>query len=106
MAALSRLQVSTTLFVGEAVRALGRNKSRSALTALGITIGIAAVVCVSAIGRAGSERAEQQLQNLGNNYVWVEAGSRNAAGVRTGTHGMNTLTPDDAEAILREVPLI
>jgi len=101
----SRLHFSATL-LSEAVRALSRNKLRSALAALGITIGIAAVVCVVAIGRAGSDRLEEQLNNLGENLVQVEAGSRNINGVRSGTHGMNTLTVEDAQAILREVPLI
>ncbi len=90
----------------EAVRALSRNKTRSALSAVGISIGIAAVVCVVAIGTAGSQRAEQQLQNLGDNLVWVEAGSRNVNGVRSGSHGMTSLTMEDAEAILHEVPFI
>jgi len=95
-----------SLFGREAVRALSRNKTRSALSAVGITIGIAAVVCVVAIGTAGSQRAEQQLQNLGDNLVWIEAGSRNVNGVRTGSHGMTSLTMEDAEAILHEVPFI
>jgi putative ABC transport system permease protein len=90
----------------EGLRAIGRNKLRSALTALGITVGIGAVVCVVAIGTAGSQHAEAELQKLGNNLVWVEAGSRNVAGVRTGTHGTNSLTLEDAQAIVREVPLI
>jgi putative ABC transport system permease protein len=90
----------------EAIRALSRNKMRSALSAIGITIGIAAVVCVVAIGTAGSRRAEQQLQNLGDNLVWVEAGSRNVNGVRSGSHGMTSLTMEDAAAILHEVPFI
>jgi putative ABC transport system permease protein len=90
----------------EAIRALGSNKLRSALAALGITIGIAAVVCVVAIGRASSVRLEEQLQSLGDNLIWVEAGSRNVSGVRTGTHGMNNLTLEDAKAILDEVRLI
>src|ERR1700737_1483035 len=90
----------------ESIRAIARNKLRSALAALGITIGIAAVVCVVAIGRAGSERLEEQLKNLGDNLVWVEAGSRAPNGVRTGTHGTNTLTIEDAEAIVSEVKLI
>jgi putative ABC transport system permease protein len=101
----SRLEFSATLLL-QAVRALSRNKLRSALAALGITIGIAAVVCVVAIGRAGSDRLEEQLNNLGENLVQIEAGSRNINGVRSGTHGMNTLTVEDAQAILREVPLI
>jgi len=90
----------------EAIRALSKSKMRSALSAIGITIGIAAVVCVVAIGRAGSLRAELQLQNLGDNLVWVEAGSRHVNGVRTGTHGMTSLTMEDADAILHEVPFI
>jgi putative ABC transport system permease protein len=95
-----------SLFGREALRALSRNKLRSALSIIGITIGIAAVVCVVAIGAAGSQRAEDQLQNLGDNLVWIEAGSRNVNGVRSGTHGMTSLTMEDAEAILHEVPLI
>jgi putative ABC transport system permease protein len=91
------------LFFHEAVRAIARNKTRSALTALGITVGIAAVVCVVAIGSAGAQRAEEQLANLGDNLVWVEAGSRNVNGVRTGAKGMTTLTVSDAEAIRHEV---
>ena len=68
-----------------ALSALGRNKLRTALTMLGITIGIAAVICTVAIGEGGSSRIREQLQNLGDNFVWVEAGSRNLQGVRTGT---------------------
>jgi putative ABC transport system permease protein len=94
------------LFCLEALRAISRHKLRSTLTALGIMIGIAAVILVVAIGRAGSARAEMELQKLGNNLVWVEAGSRNVAGARTGSHGTNSLTLEDAEAILHDVPLI
>jgi putative ABC transport system permease protein len=88
----------------QATRALLRHKTRSALNMLGITVGVAAVVWVIAIGEAGSARAEGQLVALGDNLVWVEAGSRNVAGVRTGTYGMKNLTLDDAWAIQREVP--
>ncbi len=91
---------------GEALRAVVRHRGRSSLTALGIAIGIAAVVWVVALGRAGSERTEEELRKLGENLVWVEAGSRNVNGVRSGSHGTQTLTMDDAEAILRDVPLI
>lgn len=98
--------IQLNLFVREAVRALARNKMRSALSAIGIAIGIAAVVCVVAIGTTGSQIAEQQLKNLGDNLVWIEAGSRNVNGVRSGSHGMTSLTMGDAEAIRNEVPLI
>ena len=90
--------------VRESVRALARNKLRSALSIIGIGIGTAAVVCVIAVGAAGSRRAKQQLQSLGENFIWIEAGSRNINGVRSGSHGMNTLTLADDEAILTGVP--
>lgn len=103
---LGRLQLWTEVSIREAIRALLRHKLRSALTSLGITVGVAGVVLAVAVGQAGKERAEDALQQLGDNLIWVEAGSRNASGVRTGTHGMTSLTMEDAEAIRREVPLI
>ena len=63
------IEFLTGLFSRESVRSLGRNKMRSALSAIGITVGIAAVVCVVAIGSAGSKQAEQMLQSLGDNLV-------------------------------------
>src|SRR5271167_3014611 len=89
-----------------ALVALLRNKMRSLLTVLGITIGIAAVICVVAIGKAGQARVEQQLNNLGDNFVWIEAGGRAVNGVWTGTHGVSTLTMADAIALKSQVPLI
>jgi putative ABC transport system permease protein len=90
----------------QAVRALSRHKTRSSLNALGITIGVASVVWVMAIGEAGSARAMAQLHALGDNLVWIEAGSRSVNGVRTGNYGMRNLLLGDAEAILREIPEI
>ena len=89
-----------------ALVALLRNKMRSILTVLGITIGIAAVICVVAIGKAGQARVEQQLNNLGDNFVWIEAGGRAVNGVRTGTHGTKTLVLADGVAIKNQIPLI
>src|ERR1700745_316080 len=89
-----------------ALVALTRNKLRSLLTVLGITIGIAAVICVVAIGKAGQARVEQQLNNLGDNFVWIEAGGRAVNGVRTGTHDTKTLVMADAIAIKNQVSLI
>jgi putative ABC transport system permease protein len=90
----------------EPLRALARHKLRSTLTALGIMVGVAAVIWVVAIGQAATARAEAELANLGDNLVWVEAGSRNINGVRTGSHGTTTLTADDAQAIRGEMTLI
>jgi putative ABC transport system permease protein len=94
------------LFWTEPLRALARHKLRTVLTALGIMVGVAAVIWVVAIGQAATARAEGELANLGDNLVWVEAGSRNINGVRTGSHGTTSLTPEDADAIRREMPLI
>jgi putative ABC transport system permease protein len=88
-----------------ALLALLRNKTRSLLTVLGITIGIAAVICVVAVGEAGQAQVEQQLNNLGDNFVWIEAGGRAVNGVRTGSH-THTMTVDDAIALKRQIPLI
>ncbi len=94
------------LLTVEAVRALVRNKARSALAILGIAIGVMTVITVVAIGHAGTSQALSALDALGENLVWIEAGSRNASGVRTGSHGMETLVEGDAEALRTEVPLI
>ena len=90
----------------EAFVALTRNWLRSALTILGIAVGVAAFICVVAIGNAGSSRIEEQLQNLGNNFVWIEAGSRNRNGMRAGARGIRSLVLGDALAISEQVPLI
>src|SRR6201984_3903204 len=79
---------------------------RSILTVLGITIGIAAVICGVAIGKAGQARVEQQVNNLGDNFVWIEAGGRAVNGVRTGTHDTKTLVYADAIAVKNQVSLI
>jgi putative ABC transport system permease protein len=98
--------MNRTALLKSALLALLRNKTRSLLTVLGITIGIAAVICVVAVGEAGQAQVEQQLNNLGDNFVWIEAGGRAVNGVRTGSHASPTLTLDDAAAIKRQIPLI
>jgi putative ABC transport system permease protein len=92
--------------LGSSVFALVRNKLRSLLTVLGITIGIAAVICVVAIGKAGQAQVEQQMNDLGDALVWIEAGGRAVNGRRTGTHGTKTLVLADAAAIKAQIPLI
>src|SRR5205807_4233057 len=89
--------------LGESFRELARNKLRSALTILGISVGIAAFICVVAIGNAGSAKIEQQLHDLGDNMIWIEAGSRSASGVRVGSRGSRTLIVEDGLAIQRQV---
>jgi putative ABC transport system permease protein len=79
---------------------------RTALTMLGITIGIGAVICTIAIGQGGSEQIQSQLDNLGDNLVWIEAGGRNVNGVRTGNGATKTLLLDDATAIKQTVTTV
>src|SRR5437763_9449088 len=98
--------VNYSALLRSALVALLRIKLRSVLTVLGITIGIAAVICVVAIGKAGQARVEQQLNNLGDNFVWIEAGGRAVNGRRTGTHGTKTLVMSDAVALKNQVSLI
>ncbi len=90
----------------EALLALRRNWIRSVLTILGIAVGVGAFVCVVAIGNAGTSRIEDQLRQLGDNFIWVEAGSRARSGVRVGSRGIKTLILNDAKAILEQVPSI
>jgi putative ABC transport system permease protein len=99
-------RTAARLLLVEPLRAFSRNKVRTSLAMLGIIAGVATVIWVIAIGRAGTQSALSALDSLGDNLVWIEAGSRNASGVRTGTHGMETLVPGDAAAIRDEVPLI
>jgi putative ABC transport system permease protein len=100
------VQTWITLLGREPLRAVWRHKLRSALSAIGITIGIAAVVLMVATGSAGAERAENELHKLGDNLVWIEAGSRSVNGLRTGSRGTTTLTIEDADAIRNEVKWI
>jgi putative ABC transport system permease protein len=90
----------------QATRTILRNKGRSFLTTLGIAIAIASVVWVVALGTESAARYAELLRGLGDNLVWVEAGTRSTAGVRTGAKSATTLTVGDMEAIRRDVPAI
>jgi putative ABC transport system permease protein len=85
-----------------AVTSLERNRLRTWLSILGIAIGIAAVMCTAALGRAGTASVERQLDALGEDFLWIRAGSRNLLGVRTGFGGARTLTAADADAMAAE----
>jgi len=90
----------------EAFIALNRNWIRSVLTILGIAVGVGSFICVIAIGNAGTSSIEDQLQSLGDNFVWIEAGSRARNGMKMGARGSRTLVLSDAHAIMEQVPLI
>src|SRR2546421_11839740 len=85
-------------------RALRRNKLRSALTALGIIIGVGAVIAMVSIGNGAKAQVEAQIAGLGENVILIFSGSTTASGIRTGWGGAGTLQIEDAEAIRREVP--
>ncbi|MDP9254518.1 MAG: ABC transporter permease [Verrucomicrobiota bacterium] len=87
-----------------AFRALRRNKLRSVLTALGIIIGVAAVIAMVGIGNGAKAQVEAQIASLGQNVILVFSGSVTSSGIRTGWGGAGTLKVEDAEAIRREVP--
>jgi putative ABC transport system permease protein len=88
------------------IQALSRNRMRSALTVLGIVIGVAAVIATLAIGQGAREAVQAQIRNLGANTLTVVSGTFTAGGARMSMGSNNTLTPDDAEAIKRECPAV
>jgi putative ABC transport system permease protein len=89
-----------------ALRALLRQRMRSALTALGISVGIAAVMATVALGAGGTAAIEAQLDALGEDVVWIMPGTANTGGVRGGSGSRRTLVPEDADAIAANVPEI
>jgi putative ABC transport system permease protein len=89
-----------------AFRALGRNKMRTALTMLGVIIGVAAVICTVSIGEGATQRIQNAIENMGANMVWIEAGGVNLNGVRTGNGQTKTLTLEDVKAIQDQIPLV
>ena len=86
-----------------AFRALRRNKMRSVLTALGIIIGVAAVIAMVGIGNGAKAQVEAQIASLGQNVILIFSGSTTSSGIRTGWGGAGTLKIEDADAIRREV---
>ena len=87
-----------------ALRALRVNKLRSALTMLGIVIGVGAVIAMVAIGSGASQRIQEQIASIGSNLLIVLPGSATSGGMRMGHGSTMTLTEDDARAIATEVP--
>ena len=101
-ASTHRMRIGPTFNV--AYRALRRNKMRSVLTALGIIIGVGAVIAMVGIGNGAKAQVEAQIASLGENVILIFSGSTTSSGIRTGWGGAGTLKIEDAEAIRREVP--
>jgi putative ABC transport system permease protein len=89
-----------------AFRALRRNKLRSALTMLGIVIGVAAVIAMVSVGQGANEAVQKQIESLGTDLLMIVPGATTAGGARSGWGGVSTLTRGDAEAIRRDCPSV
>jgi putative ABC transport system permease protein len=89
-----------------ALRALSRNKARTALTMLGIIIGVASVIAMVSLGQGAQKQVQDQISSMGTNLLIVQAGSQRTGGVRSGAGTSTSLTPDDMAAVLRDVPSI
>jgi putative ABC transport system permease protein len=89
-----------------ALRALRRNKLRSFLTALGIIIGVAAVICMVSIGEGAKQRIRTQIESTGTNVVLLFSGSSSSGGMRGGMGSQPTITWDDLRAVQTELPAV
>ena len=101
-----RLGLSPAEALGSALRALAGNKLRAALTALGIFIGVAAVIATVAVGAGARAQVLAQIQSLGANLLVMWSGSVNVGGVRLGAGQRQNLTWEDARAIAAEIDLV
>jgi putative ABC transport system permease protein len=98
------IDIPTTIRIS--FRALKRNKMRSALTMLGIVIGVGAVIAMIAVGSGAREKIASQISSMGSNLIMVLPGATTAGGVRMGSGTQQTLTLNDAEAIQKECPAV
>ncbi len=89
-----------------AIRAIFRTKMRSALTMLGIVIGIASVIAMMEIGQGSSAAIKKMIASMGANNLLIQPGTASSGGVTFGSGSALTLTPQDAEAIARQVPSV
>ena len=98
------IDIPTTVRIS--FKALKRNKMRSALTMLGIIIGVGAVIAMIAVGAGAREKIASQISSMGSNLIMVLPGATTAGGVRMGSGTQPTLTLNDAEAIQKECPAV
>jgi putative ABC transport system permease protein len=89
-----------------ALRALGRNKMRSFLTALGIIIGVGAVISMVSIGEGAKQGVQDRFNSMGTNLLFISPGSKTSHGVHSGSGGWTTLKPEDAVAIEQSCPAV
>ncbi|MGE5725069.1 MAG: ABC transporter permease [Acidobacteriota bacterium] len=89
-----------------AMRALSRNKMRSALTMLGIIIGVGAVIAMVGVGQGASKQVQDQISAMGSNMLFVSSGTVNRGGLRLGWGQTKTLVYDDMKAIVQQAPAV
>lgn len=89
-----------------ALRTLRQHKLRSALTMLGVTIGVGSVIAMVSMGQGAKAMVKAHIEGLGSNMLFVFAGSTTAGGARVGTGTAFTITVEDAKAIARECPAV
>ena len=94
------------MIVAAALQALARNKMRSALTMLGVFIGVAALIAMVAVGQGANEAVRKQIESLGTNLLVVVPGATTMGGMRSGQGSASTLTVVDAAALRREAPAV
>jgi macrolide transport system ATP-binding/permease protein len=94
------------MVLATAAQAIGRNKMRSALTMLGVFIGVAALITMVAVGQGANEAVRKQIQSLGTNMVVIVPGAITTGGIRAGYGSASTLTVTDAQAIRRNDPAV
>src|SRR5262244_2877373 len=89
-----------------AARALGRNKLRTALTMLGIIIGVGAVIVLVSIGQGAQAMVLDQISSMGTNMMYVMPGNLTFGGAALGAGAASTLTDEDVAAMVHEIPTI
>ena len=87
-----------------AAEAIWRNKMRSALTMLGVFIGVAALIVMVSVGQGANEAVRKEIARLGTNLVVILPGAATSGGARGGSGSASTLTVADVHAIRREAP--
>jgi macrolide transport system ATP-binding/permease protein len=94
------------MVLGAAIQALARNKMRSALTMLGVFIGVAALIAMVSLGQGANAAVRKQIESLGTNLLVVMPGAMTAGGARGGFGSASTLTVTDVQAIRRDATAV
>ena len=94
------------MILATAAQAIGRNKTRSGLTMLGVFIGVAALIAMVAVGEGANEAVRKQIESLGTNLMVVIPGAVTTGGSRAGFGSATTLTVQDAQSIRREATAV